>query len=126
MQAGIKAVAKRYRTPFTPAMRQARLSRHFYNLHMQQYKRGQSRTCALDKILKKLDSPLPVPQENQRECHIFLKDSQQMIRKLRQTARANRQDFLTRRVDVECGGDNQQAAKIRSSSYLDIVRHEIL
>jgi hypothetical protein len=50
MQAGIKAVTKRYRTPFTPAMRQARLSRHFYNLHMQQYKQGQSRICALAKI----------------------------------------------------------------------------
>jgi hypothetical protein len=43
MQAGIKAVSKRHRTPFSPEMRQARLTRHYYNLLMQQYKTGQSR-----------------------------------------------------------------------------------
>jgi hypothetical protein len=38
---------------------------------------------------------------------------QKTIRKLRKEARQRRQDFLTRRVDFECGGDTEKAAKIR-------------
>jgi hypothetical protein len=113
MLAGIKAVTKRYCTPFTPEMRQAHRTRHFYNLHMQPYKTGQSRARALTKIKSKLDTPLLDPLD-QRECHSYLKDAQLKIRKLRKIARQKRQDFLTRRVDFECGGDQQQAATIRA------------
>jgi hypothetical protein len=40
MDAGIQAVRKRYWTPFSPEMRQTRLARTFYNLHMIQFKTG--------------------------------------------------------------------------------------
>jgi hypothetical protein len=85
-------------------MRQARLTRHFYNIHMQHFKTGQSRVRALEKMKSKLDTSLSDPRD-QRECHLYLKDAQLKIRKLRKIARQKRQDFLTRRVDFECGGD---------------------
>jgi hypothetical protein len=43
-----------------------------------------------------------------------LKDAQLQVRKLRKIARNKRQEFLTRRVDFECGGDAQLAAKVRA------------
>jgi hypothetical protein len=93
MQAGIKAVSKRYRTPFSPEMRQARLTRHYYNLLMQQFKTGQNRKNSIVKIKAKLETQLPIP-EDQRECHIFLKDAQLQVRKLRKIAREKRQAFF--------------------------------
>jgi hypothetical protein len=98
MKAGIKAVSKRYRTPFPPEMGQAPLTRHYYNLLMQQYSTGQSREHSIVKIKAKLETQPPVPID-QRECHILLKDAQLKVRKLRKTAREKRQAFLTRRVD---------------------------
>jgi hypothetical protein len=41
-------------------------------------------------------------------------DAQLQVRKLREIAREKRQSFLTRRVDFECGGDAQMAAKVRA------------
>jgi hypothetical protein len=114
MQAGIKSVSKQYRTPFSPEMQQARLTCHYYNLLMQQYKTGQSRKHSILKIKATLATQLTVPT-NQRECcHILLKDAQLQVRKLRKIAREKRQWFLLRRVDFECGGDAQLAAKVRA------------
>jgi hypothetical protein len=112
MNAGLKAVTKRYHTPFTPEMRQARLSRHFFNLHMQQFKIGCNRSKALANVSAKLDTALPAPP-TRRECHLRLSAIQKTIRKLRKEARQQRQDFLTRRVNFKCGGDSEKAAKIR-------------
>jgi hypothetical protein len=106
MKAGIKAVTKRYRTLFYPEMRQARLTSHYYNLLMQQFKTGQNRKNSIVTIKAKLETQLPIP-EDQRECHILLKDAQLQVRKLRKIAREKRQAFLTRRVDFECGGDRR-------------------
>jgi hypothetical protein len=44
----------------------------------------------------------------------FKKYAQLKVRKLRKIAREKRQAFLTRRVDFECGGDTQLAAKVRA------------
>jgi hypothetical protein len=93
-------------------MRQARLSRHFYNMHIQQFKIGCNRSQALAKVSAKLDTSLAAPS-TQRDCHLLLSAIQKTIRKLQKEARQKRQDFLTRRVDFECGGDNEKAAKIR-------------
>jgi hypothetical protein len=43
MDAGLQAVKKRYRTPFSPEMRQTRLVRTFYNLHLIQFKTGRKK-----------------------------------------------------------------------------------
>jgi hypothetical protein len=56
---------------------------------------------------------LPSPPD-QKECHIFLKDAQLAVAKLRKIARKKRHDFLTRRVTFECGSDTQKADKIRA------------
>jgi hypothetical protein len=78
MQAGIKAVTKRYCTPFTPEMRRARLVRHFYNLHMQQFKIGYSRSKALSTVSTELDTPL-TPPLTQRDCHPRLSAVQRLF-----------------------------------------------
>jgi hypothetical protein len=46
--------------------------------------------------------------------HILLKDVQAKICKLRTEADAKRKEFLTRRVDFECGGDADKAARVRA------------
>jgi hypothetical protein len=44
MAAGLQAVKKRYRTPFSPKMRQTRLAHTFYNLHLTQIKTGRPKS----------------------------------------------------------------------------------
>jgi hypothetical protein len=56
IDAGPRAVKKRYRTPFSPTMRQTRLIRTFYNLHMIQFKMGRTKSASLLEVLRKLDS----------------------------------------------------------------------
>jgi hypothetical protein len=82
MEAGLQSVKKRYRTPFSPAMRQTRLVRTFYNLHLIQFKTGRKKSNTIREVLRKLTSPPPTPID-QRECHLLLKDVQTKIRKLR-------------------------------------------
>jgi hypothetical protein len=67
MEAGLQAVMKRYRTPFSPAMRQTRLVRTFYNLHLIQFKTGRTKSQSIQEVLRKLTSPPPTPVD-QREC----------------------------------------------------------
>jgi hypothetical protein len=87
-------------------LRQARLTRHYYNLLVQQYKTGKSRKPSIVKIKAKLESPPSVPTD-QCECHILLKAAQLQVRKLRKITRETRQAFLTRGLDIENGGDSQ-------------------
>jgi hypothetical protein len=111
MDAGIKAVTKRYRTPFSPEMRQTRLVRTFYNLQLIQFKTARKKSKSINEVLRKLKSP-PRPPVDQRECHLLLKDVQVKIRKLRKAAAQKRKDFLSRRVDFECSGNEEKAARI--------------
>jgi hypothetical protein len=113
MSAGLQAVKKRYRTPFSPEMHQTRLVRTFYNLHMIQFKTGRKKSKPIAEVQRKLESLPPAPGD-QRECHLLLKDVQDKIRKLRQEAAQKRRDFLTRRVEFECGGDDEKADRIRA------------
>jgi hypothetical protein len=113
MDAGIKAVRKRYRTPFSPEMRQTRLVRTFYNLHLIQFKTGCKKLKSIAEVQRKLESHPPSPGD-QRECHLLLKDVQAKTRKLQKEAAQQRRDFLTRRVDFECDGDEDKADRIRA------------
>jgi hypothetical protein len=108
MSAGLQAVKKRYRTPFSPEMRQNLLIRTFYNLHMTQFKTGQKKSKSITEVQRKLKS-YPPPPSDQQECHILLKDAQAKIRKLRKEAAQKCQEFLARRVDFECGGDDEKS-----------------
>jgi hypothetical protein len=53
MEAGLKAVKKRYRTPFSPEMRQTRLARTFYNLHLSQFKMGRTKARSIKEVVRK-------------------------------------------------------------------------
>jgi hypothetical protein len=64
-------------------------------------------------VLRKLTSPPPTPID-QREFHLLLKDAQTKIHKLHTEAAHKRRDFLTRRVNFECGGDPDKADRIRA------------
>jgi hypothetical protein len=94
-------------------MRQTHLVRTFYNMHLIQFKTGRSKSASIKEVLRKLDSSPPSPAD-QLECHLLLKDVQTKIRKLRTEAVQKRCDFLTRRVDFECGGDQDKADRIRT------------
>jgi hypothetical protein len=94
-------------------MRQTRLVRTFYNMHLIQFKTGRSKSASIKEVLRKLDSSPPSPAD-QRECHLLLKDVQTKIRKLHTEAVQKRCDFLIRRVDFECGGDQDKADRIRA------------
>jgi hypothetical protein len=50
MEAGLQAVTKRYRTPFSPEMRQTWLLRTFYNLHLIQFKTGRSKVGPIKSV----------------------------------------------------------------------------
>jgi hypothetical protein len=113
MHAGLQAVKKRYRTPFSPAMRQTRLVRTFYNLHLTQFKTGRKKAKSIAEVTRKLE-PLPPSPGDQRECHLLLKDVQAKIRKLRKEAAQKRRAFLTRRVDFECGGKRKRPTEFKS------------
>jgi phage-related protein len=65
MNAGLQAIKKRYRTPFSPVMRQTRLRRTFYNLHLFQFKTGHRRTAPLQRVRSKLDTIPPDPVSQQ-------------------------------------------------------------
>jgi hypothetical protein len=108
MDAGIKAVATQYRTPFSPEMRQTRLVRTFYNLQLIQLKTARRKSKSINEVLRKLKSP-PRPPVDQRECHLLLDNVQAKIRKLRKEAAQKRKDFLFRRVDFECNRDEEKA-----------------
>jgi hypothetical protein len=99
MSAGLQAVKKRYRTPFSPEMRQNRLIRTLYNLHMTQFKMGRKKTKSITDVQRKLKSSSPPPPSDQQECHILLKDAQAKIRKLRKEAAHKHREFLARCVD---------------------------
>jgi hypothetical protein len=111
MSAGLQAVKKRYRTPFSPEMRQTRLLHTFYNLHLTQFKTGRKKSKSITEVQRKLQSH-PPPLSDQQECHLLLKDVQAKVRKLRKQAAQKRRDFLARRVDFECDGDEENADRI--------------
>jgi hypothetical protein len=116
MNAGLQAVKKRYRTPFSPEMCQTRLVRTFYNLHLTQFKTTRKKTQSIAEVKRKLESP-PSPPVDKRECHLLLKEAQSKIRKLRKEAAQKRRDFLTRRVEFECGGDEEKSDRIRAMIF---------
>jgi hypothetical protein len=111
MEAGLKAVKKRYRTPFSPEMRQTRLARTFHNLHTFQFKTGRTKSRPLNEVVRKMQTVRTTP-EDQRACHLRLKEVQAKIRKLRTEAAQKRREFLARRVHFECGGDEEKSDRI--------------
>jgi hypothetical protein len=72
MEAGLQAVKKRYRTPFDPEMRQTRLVRAFYNLHLTQFKTGRTKSKSIKEVVRKIKS-LPTTPDDQRDCHLRLR-----------------------------------------------------
>jgi hypothetical protein len=78
MNAGLHAVKKRYRTPFSPVMRQTRLRRTFYNLHLSQFKTGRRRTAPLQRVRSKLDA-IPSDPVTQQDCHLLLDEQKIQI-----------------------------------------------
>jgi phage-related protein len=112
MEAGLKAVKKRYMTPFTPEMRQTRLVRTFYNLHMFQFKTGRTKSRSLKEVVRNMTSVSTTPFD-QRDCHLQLKAVQAKIRKLRAEATQKRWEFLARRVNFESGVDEEKSDRIR-------------
>jgi hypothetical protein len=93
MEAGLRAVKKRYRTPFTPEMRQTRLVRTFYNLHMSQFKTARIKSRSIKKVVRKMTS-VPTTPSDHRECHLCLKVVQAKIQKLRAEAAQKLREFL--------------------------------
>jgi hypothetical protein len=78
-----------------------------------EFKTGRSKSASIQEVIRKMDSR-PTSPADQRECHLLLKDVQTKIRKLRTVAVQKRCDFLTRRVDFECGGYRDKADRIRA------------
>jgi hypothetical protein len=113
MEAGLKAVKKRYPAPFSPEMRQTRLARTFYNLHMFQFKTGRTKSRPLKEVVRKMQA-VPTTPEDQRACHLRLKEVQAKIPKLRTEAAQKRREFLACRVNFECGGDEEKSDRIRA------------
>jgi hypothetical protein len=113
MEAGLKAVKKRYRTPFTPEMRQTRLARTLYNLHLSQLKTARTKSRSIKEVVRKMTS-VPTTPSDHCDCHLRLKVVQAKIRKLRAEAAQKRREFLARRVNFECGADEEKANRIRA------------
>jgi hypothetical protein len=92
-------------------MCQAQLVPMYYNLLMIQLKTSCKKSKSITEVRRKMKSSPPTLAD-QRECHLLLKDVQAKIRRLRKEAAEKQKDFLTRRVDFECGGDEEKVARI--------------
>ena len=112
MAHAINKIRKIYLSPFSPQIKQARLSRRFYKLHLSMILNKLDLQRQIDSITQVLDEALPAPS-NLEEARQLLREAQNNVRNITKKAEEIRITYLEEQArDLEAA-DNDKAALIR-------------
>jgi exonuclease III len=112
MAHGMKKIRKLYTSPFSPQVKQARLRRRFYKLHLSMLRNRLDLAKQLDSLAEVLDEELPAP-ENVEQAQQLLRAAQKHVRKVNKQASDLRTTHLEDQISQLKDDDEGKAALIR-------------
>jgi hypothetical protein len=112
MTHAIKQMRKVYTSPFSPQIKQARLRRRFYKLHLSMLVNKLDLRSQLASLAEVLDDELPAPS-NIEEAKQLLRAAQNHVRETTKKAAALRTTHLEEMAQTLDGQDDETAARIR-------------
>jgi hypothetical protein len=112
MTHAIKKIRKVYTSPFSPQIKQARLRRRFYKLHLSMLINNLDLRTQLKSLEEALDETLPFPT-NIEEAKQLLRSSQKYVRDVTKRAKELRRTYLEEQAINLEAEDKEKAAMIR-------------
>ncbi len=112
MEHAMNLIRKIYTSPFSPQIKQARLRRRFYKLHLSMIVNNLDLLNQLVSLVHVLDEDLPIPL-NIDEARQLLQDAQKNVRDLTKKAAELRVSHLEEQATNLEGIDDKKAALIR-------------
>ncbi len=112
MAHGMNKIRKLYTSPFSPQVKQARLRRRFYKLHLSMLQNRLDLASQLATLAEALDEELPAP-EDVEQAQLLLRAAQKQLRKVNKNASELRNTHLEEQIRQLKDDDEGKAAKIR-------------
>ena len=112
MTHAINKIRKVYTSPFSPQIKQARLRRRFYKLHLSMLSNSLDLRTQLESLEKVLDETLPFPN-NIEEAKQLLRSAQKYVRDVTKRAAELRKTYLEEQAQNLDAEDKEKAALIR-------------
>jgi exonuclease III len=112
MAHGMNTIRKLYDSPFSPQVKQARLRRRFYKLHLSMLRNHLDLGNQIDSITAVLDEVLHTPIDVE-QAQLLLRSAQKNVRELNKKASALRATFLEDQIRQLQEDDEGKAAKIQ-------------
>jgi signal transduction histidine kinase len=112
MEYAINTIRQIYTSPFSPQIKQARLRRRFYKLHLSMLVNKLDLRTQLESLIEALDEALPAPS-NIEEAQALLRDAQKQVREITKKAEDIRITFLEEQARSLEALDDDKAALIR-------------
>jgi hypothetical protein len=112
MAHGMKKIRKIYTSPFSPQIKQARLRRRFYKLHLSMMLNNLDLRTQLDSISAELETPPPSPTTDE-EARQLLRQAQKKVRDITKRAAELRVTFLEEQATNLEAVDKEKSALIR-------------
>ena len=112
MAHGMNKIRKLYRSPFSPEVKQARLRRRFYKLHLSMLRNHLNLLTQAASVQADLDEVLPVPTDVE-QAKALLRDAQVQVRELNKRASELRTTYLEEQIRQLDQDNKAQSARIR-------------
>jgi hypothetical protein len=112
MAHGMNKICKLYTSPFSPQVKQARLWRRFYKLHLSMLRNRLDLAKQLESLAEVLDEELPAP-ENVEQAQQLLRAAQKHVRQVNKQASELRSTHLEDQILQLKDDDEGKAAIIR-------------
>jgi exonuclease III len=112
MAHAINKIRRVYTSPFSPQIKQARLRRRFYKLHLSMILNNLDLRTQLESLTKELDDELPAPTTIE-ESKQLLRDAQKNVREITKKAAELRVTYLEEQARSLDAIDDEKAASIR-------------
>ena len=112
MSHGMKKIRKLYTSPFSPQVKQARLSRRFHKLHLSMLKNNLDLTSQIASVCAEMDEDLPSP-DTVEHAQLLLRAAQKHVRELNKRASELRVTYLEDQIRQLQDQDEGAAAHIR-------------
>jgi exonuclease III len=112
MAHAIKKIRKVYTSPFSPQIKQARLRRRFYKLHLSMLINKLDLRTQLESLEKVMDEILPFPSTIE-EGKLLLRSAQKYVRDMTKRASELRRNYLEEQAQNLEAEDQEKAAMIR-------------
>ncbi len=112
MAHGMNKIRKLYTSPFSPQVKQARLRRRFYKLHLSMLRNRLDLASQLLSLSEALEEELPAP-ENVEQAQLLLRAVQKYVRKVNKNASELRNTHLEEQIHQLKDADEGKASKIR-------------